>query len=72
MLQVFISIALILGDGLYNFLKILAITAKNITDRLKHKNIKKGGKQKRSHKQTPSKHSHFNFFNQLLCCSIRP
>ncbi|XP_039141964.1 probable metal-nicotianamine transporter YSL9 isoform X1 [Dioscorea cayenensis subsp. rotundata] len=39
--KVFISIALILGDGLYNFLKILAITAKNITDRLKHKNIKK-------------------------------
>ncbi|KAH7659593.1 Oligopeptide transporter OPT protein [Dioscorea alata] len=39
--KVFISIALILGDGLYNFLKILAITAKNIIDRLKHKNIKK-------------------------------
>ncbi|KAM0934409.1 putative oligopeptide transporter, OPT superfamily [Dioscorea sansibarensis] len=39
--KVFISIALILGDGLYNFIKILAITAKNIIDRLKHKKIKR-------------------------------
>ncbi|KAK9093850.1 hypothetical protein Scep_025319 [Stephania cephalantha] len=35
--KVFISIALILGDGLYNFLKILFYTTKNIHDRLKEK-----------------------------------
>lgn len=39
-LQVFISIALILGDGLYNFLKILLFTAANIHGRMKNKNLK--------------------------------
>ncbi|GLT41521.1 hypothetical protein SLA2020_155780 [Shorea laevis] len=34
--KVFISIALILGDGLYNFLKILFSTAKSIHDRMKN------------------------------------
>ena len=39
LLQVFISIALILGDGLYNFLKILFFTIKSIRGRMKDKNI---------------------------------
>ncbi|CAL9156164.1 unnamed protein product [Musa hybrid cultivar] len=38
--KVFISIALILGDGLYNFLKILACTAKSMHTRATSKNIK--------------------------------
>ncbi|KAL7214029.1 hypothetical protein ACSBR1_026449 [Camellia fascicularis] len=38
--KVFISIALILGDGLYNFLKILFFTAQSIYGRLKKKNPK--------------------------------
>ncbi|XP_038685547.1 metal-nicotianamine transporter YSL3-like [Tripterygium wilfordii] len=33
--KVFVSIALILGDGLYNFLKILFFTAKNIRERVR-------------------------------------
>ncbi|KMT15935.1 hypothetical protein BVRB_3g051190 isoform A [Beta vulgaris subsp. vulgaris] len=37
--KVFISIALILGDGLYNFLKILLFTIRNIHVRLKDKNL---------------------------------
>lgn len=36
--KVFISIALILGDGLYNFLKIMLFIIKSIHDRLKAKN----------------------------------
>uniref|UniRef100_A0A6V7QTP8 Uncharacterized protein n=1 Tax=Ananas comosus var. bracteatus TaxID=296719 RepID=A0A6V7QTP8_ANACO len=39
--KVFISIALILGDGLYNFLKILAFTARNIHARPRRNNLKK-------------------------------
>ncbi|XWS50294.1 hypothetical protein CRYUN_Cryun12cG0075800 [Craigia yunnanensis] len=38
--KVFISIALILGDGLYNFLKILFFTARSIHTRVKNSNIK--------------------------------
>ncbi|MBA0740379.1 hypothetical protein Gogos_013581 [Gossypium gossypioides] len=38
--KVFISIALILGDGLYNFLKILFFTARNIHAKLKNSNCK--------------------------------
>ncbi|PIA28127.1 hypothetical protein AQUCO_07200038v1 [Aquilegia coerulea] len=37
--KVFISIALLLGDGLYNFLKILASTSKNIHARLNNKPV---------------------------------
>ncbi|PON73554.1 Oligopeptide transporter [Parasponia andersonii] len=36
--KAFLSVALILGDGLYNFVKILASTIINIHDRLKNKN----------------------------------
>ncbi|KAJ0962144.1 hypothetical protein J5N97_029972 [Dioscorea zingiberensis] len=39
--KVFISIALILGDGLYNFLKILSFTTKSMGDRFIHKSIKR-------------------------------
>ncbi|KAL5710475.1 Metal-nicotianamine transporter ysl3 [Ranunculus cassubicifolius] len=39
--KVFISIALLLGDGLYNFLKILATTARNIHARLNNKHVNK-------------------------------
>ncbi|KAJ4726719.1 Metal-nicotianamine transporter like [Melia azedarach] len=38
--KVFVSIALILGDGLYNFLKILFFTARNIYVTVKHANLK--------------------------------
>nr|KJB37389.1 hypothetical protein B456_006G203200 [Gossypium raimondii] len=38
--KVFISIALILGDGLYNFLKILFFTARNIHAKVKNSNRK--------------------------------
>eukprot|EP00257_Ricinus_communis_P014888 XP_015572671.1 metal-nicotianamine transporter YSL3 isoform X1 [Ricinus communis] len=38
--KVFISIALILGDGLYNFLKILYFTATNFSARAKKNNIR--------------------------------
>ncbi|KAJ8446250.1 hypothetical protein Cgig2_016021 [Carnegiea gigantea] len=37
--KVFISIALILGDGLYNFLKILLCTIRSIHERLKDENL---------------------------------
>ncbi|XP_019414914.1 PREDICTED: metal-nicotianamine transporter YSL3-like isoform X1 [Lupinus angustifolius] len=37
--KVFISISLILGDGLYNFVKIVYFTAVNIHARLKKKNL---------------------------------
>ncbi|KAG0474950.1 hypothetical protein HPP92_014636 [Vanilla planifolia] len=40
--KVFICIALILGDGLYNFLKVISCTAKNILVRSRHSNIKSG------------------------------
>ena len=39
-MQVFISIALILGDGLYNFLKILFFTVRNIHNRVRNSNLK--------------------------------
>ncbi|KAI0499828.1 hypothetical protein KFK09_018036 [Dendrobium nobile] len=39
--KVFISIALILGDGLYNFLKILAFVARSMHARSRNKSIKK-------------------------------
>jgi len=42
MLQVFISIALILGDGLYNFLKISALTARNMQLRFSSRSLKTG------------------------------
>uniref|UniRef100_A0A5B7AGU8 Metal-nicotianamine transporter YSL1 n=1 Tax=Davidia involucrata TaxID=16924 RepID=A0A5B7AGU8_DAVIN len=40
--KVFLSISLILGDGLYNFVKIMCITLKSIYGRLKHKNLNSG------------------------------
>jgi hypothetical protein len=40
--QAFICIALILGDGLYNFAKIIALTVKNLIEKSKLKNTKKG------------------------------
>ncbi|KAK0593260.1 hypothetical protein LWI29_033754 [Acer saccharum] len=38
--KVFVSISLILGDGLYNFLKILFYTARSIHSRVKSENLK--------------------------------
>uniref|UniRef100_A0A0E0H3R5 Uncharacterized protein n=1 Tax=Oryza nivara TaxID=4536 RepID=A0A0E0H3R5_ORYNI len=40
--KAFICVALILGDGLYNFVKIVALTIKNLFDSSKLKNAKKG------------------------------
>ncbi|KAM0839509.1 hypothetical protein ACQ4PT_060261 [Festuca glaucescens] len=39
--KAFICIALILGDGLYNFAKIIALTIKNLIEKSKLKNTKK-------------------------------
>lgn len=39
--KVFISIALILGDGIYNFLKVLAFTARSMHSRSRCRNLKK-------------------------------
>lgn len=38
--KVFVSIALILGDGLYNFIKILICTGINLRDKRNQKNLK--------------------------------
>ncbi|KDO76708.1 hypothetical protein CISIN_1g037863mg [Citrus sinensis] len=40
--KVFLSVALILGDGLYNFLKILSLTVINIYGTIKTKNLNAG------------------------------
>ncbi|KAL4296906.1 hypothetical protein GQ457_12G000380 [Hibiscus cannabinus] len=47
--KVFISIALILGDGLYNFLKILFFTARNIHTRVKNSNLKTSSDNQKQH-----------------------
>lgn len=41
-MQVFISIALILGDGLYNFLKTLFFTVRSMHGAFNKKNLKAG------------------------------
>ncbi|WCJ26632.1 YELLOW STRIPE like 1 [Euphorbia peplus] len=46
--KVFLSVALILGDGLYNFIKIMSFTMFNIHKRIKDKNLSPDGKQKMS------------------------
>lgn len=43
--KAFISIALILGDGLYNFVKILYITSMSVHGRFKTKNLTPGFSQ---------------------------
>ncbi|KAK4273856.1 hypothetical protein QN277_017170 [Acacia crassicarpa] len=45
--KVFISIALILGDGLYNFFKITYFTAANIVPTMKRRNIKEASHNQR-------------------------
>lgn len=57
--KVFVSIALILGDGIYNFTKILISTVLNVNERMRSKNNKNG---KSSHIQT-LKFASFLFFN---------
>ncbi|EOY23662.1 hypothetical protein QUC31_008356 [Theobroma cacao] len=47
--KVFISIALILGDGLYNFLKILFFTARSIHVRVKNNNSKTFSDSQKQH-----------------------
>jgi hypothetical protein len=42
MMQVFISIALILGDGLYNFIKIIYFSALNFQACMKKRNHNAG------------------------------
>ncbi|MCL7049904.1 hypothetical protein MKW94_014362, partial [Papaver nudicaule] len=44
--KVFIAVALILGDGLYNFLKVVIITSISIHTRLKSKGISADGEKK--------------------------
>ncbi|CAN0840847.1 Metal-nicotianamine transporter YSL1 [Linum grandiflorum] len=41
--KVFLSVALILGDGLYNFIKVMSFTIINIHGRLKNKKLKSEG-----------------------------
>ncbi|XP_065858481.1 metal-nicotianamine transporter YSL1 isoform X1 [Euphorbia lathyris] len=43
--KVFLSVALILGDGLYNFVKIMGFTMFNIHKRIKDKNLTTDGKK---------------------------
>ncbi|OMO95068.1 Oligopeptide transporter OPT superfamily [Corchorus capsularis] len=47
--KVFISIALILGDGLYNFLKILFFTARSIHIRVKNNTLKTDSDSQKHH-----------------------
>ncbi|XP_022723011.1 metal-nicotianamine transporter YSL3-like [Durio zibethinus] len=47
--KVFISIALILGDGLYNFLKILFFTARSIHTRVRNSNLKTFSDNQKQH-----------------------
>ncbi|XVF53326.1 hypothetical protein PTKIN_Ptkin05aG0090500 [Pterospermum kingtungense] len=47
--KVFISIALILGDGLYNFLKILFFTARSIHTRVKNSKLKTSSDDQQQH-----------------------
>ncbi|KAK8560954.1 hypothetical protein V6N13_026389 [Hibiscus sabdariffa] len=47
--KVFISISLILGDGLYNFLKILFFTARNIHTRVRNSNLKTSSDIQKQH-----------------------
>ncbi|KAK8513186.1 hypothetical protein V6N13_032434 [Hibiscus sabdariffa] len=47
--KVFISIALILGDGLYNFLKILFFTARSIHTRVKVTNLNTFSDEQKQH-----------------------
>ncbi|XVF12730.1 hypothetical protein REPUB_Repub08aG0144700 [Reevesia pubescens] len=47
--KVFISIALILGDGLYNFLKILFFTARSIHTSVKNSNLKTISNDQKQH-----------------------
>lgn len=44
--KAFISIALILGDGLYNFIKILYFTSLSVRGRLKKENLNRGSDKK--------------------------
>ncbi|OWM72204.1 metal-nicotianamine transporter YSL1-like [Punica granatum] len=43
--KAFISVALILGDGLYNFTKILIVTLMNVHSRVKNRNLGKTGEE---------------------------
>lgn len=52
--KVFLSIALILGDGIYNFTKILISTILNVLERMKKKNNKNG--------KSRQPHTHCSFF----------
>lgn len=45
--KVFLSIALILGDGIYNFIKILVASILSVHERLKSKNHKDGKRSNR-------------------------
>lgn len=40
--QAFLCIALLLGDGLYNFVKVMVVTVKNIRERSQRKSLNKG------------------------------
>jgi hypothetical protein len=42
LVQSFLCVALIMGDGLYQFIKITAITVKSLHERSKRKNTEKG------------------------------
>lgn len=55
--KVFLSIALILGDGVYTFTKILVSTVIGVNERMKNKKLKKG---KNSHRRLRSSFQVFN------------
>ncbi|CAI0441824.1 unnamed protein product, partial [Linum tenue] len=49
--KVFLSVALILGDGIYNFIKIMSFTIINIHGRLKNKKLKPEGEVQEDKKE---------------------
>ncbi|KAG9446110.1 hypothetical protein H6P81_012238 [Aristolochia fimbriata] len=61
---VFISIALILGDGLYNFVKILAITIRSVHLRMQGKALKTGTNQQ--NKPTDELHRNETFMKDNI------
>ncbi|KAG9452610.1 hypothetical protein H6P81_005514 [Aristolochia fimbriata] len=62
--KVFISIALILGDGLYNFVKILAITIRSVHLRVQGKALKTGSNQQ--NKPTDEVHRNETFMKDNI------
>ncbi|XAR55185.1 hypothetical protein NMG60_11030608 [Bertholletia excelsa] len=65
--KVFIPISLLLGDGLYNFIKILCITTLNLRGKLKQVNLKSAGNsQRKSSDDKEEKYLEYDRQNELF------